>query len=99
MTPAQKSHQKRYLKAADILVDRLENFPDGPDNHLEVLRIFESVQRDLKLASDTLADAFWVMDSQPGRFAHYPSGRWHARLRRVRNTPEFGRRLFALWAN
>ena len=99
MTPSQKAHQTRYYKAACMLVDRLEAFPDGPDNHNEVLRIFESVRAELRASKTVLADAFWIMDNEPGRFGHYPGGRWHARLRRVRNTPEFGRRLLAMWAN
>lgn len=99
MTPSQKAHQTRYFKAARMLVDRLESFPDSPDNHNEVLRIFESVRAELRASPTVLADAFWIMDNEPGRFGRYPGGRWHARLRRVRNTPEFGRRLFAMWAN
>ena len=41
------------------------------------------------------ADAFWCLDNQPG---NYPRGHWHSTLRRVRNDPAFGQRLFAIWS-
>jgi hypothetical protein len=39
---------------------------------------------------------FTMLDEKPGTFGYEWDGEeWHYKLRQVRNTPEFGKRLFA----
>lgn len=46
-------------------------------------------------SAQVLGDAFWLMDNHPNRFANYLT--WHPRLRRLRNDPVEGERMFALF--
>lgn len=95
MTPAQKAHDTKVFTAAREIVLRLN--AAGYELQ-EVIDAFTDVPLTPKTNASkaVLADAFWVLDNEPGRFSGYTTD-WHAKLRNCRNTPEFGKRLFALW--
>lgn len=96
MKPSEKAHMTRYYRAAGNLADRISDLPDMPlpDEKLAVVEIF----RTEKASPAVLRDAFWLMDNEPYRFGGYgSSNKWHPRLRRVRNDPEYGSQLFAMF--
>lgn len=86
-TPAQKAHITRVNKAARAIALRLETAESPQD----VLEAFRAVRTDHRLSPAVLGDAYYMLDTRY-------RGRWHGLLRATRNTPEFGERLFALWA-
>lgn len=65
--------------------------PEDFYGHCEaILKLFEAVPRRYR------ADVFWELDSRYGFYRRYND--WHPYLRRVRNHPEWGKKLFALWS-
>lgn len=55
-----------------------------------VVEVFKGVRR--LHGKAVAADVFSMLDGE-----RYSSGPWHSALRRIRNTPAAGRRLFAVW--
>lgn len=90
MTPAQKARDTKLFKLCRILAVAMADLPKNYDGR-DLVALWE-----LADASPAMkADAFVLMDNQPGRFDRYQE--WHPRLRGVRNTPELGTRLFNIW--
>lgn len=94
MTPSQKAHQTRYYRAARNLAERISALPQM-EREQEMLAVIELFKTEPG-SRDVIRDAFWILDNESGRFGRWQD--WHPKLRRVRNTPDFGRQLFALWA-
>jgi hypothetical protein len=95
MTPAEKAHMTRYFKAARSIVRRIEALLAIEHKLGDVVRVFETVKAEHRLSKAVIADAFCLLDNEPHRFG--PDQHWHARLRQVRNSPEAGPKLFAIW--
>jgi hypothetical protein len=95
MSPAQKAHQTRYYRAARNLAERIAALP-AMEREQEMLAVIDLFKTEPARSRDVIQDAFWILDNEPGRFYRWQE--WHPKLRRVRNNPEFGRQLFALWA-
>lgn len=89
-TPAQKAHLTRVNKTAKVIALRLETAESPKD----VLEAFRAMRTEHRVSPAVLGDAYHVLDTHPDRYR----GRWHGLLRAVRNTPELGEQLFALWA-
>jgi len=90
-----KKRKDSYHNVARGLVDRISALPEMPlaEEKAAIVEIFKT----FGATRTDLADAFWVMDSQPYSVA-VSANPWHARLRRVRNDPTYGKQLFAIWA-
>ena len=93
MTPAEKARKTRQEKVTWALFEALTKFPEGAVSEAEVVQIFA----DFKASPRAKCDAFWELDSNPGRFGPGSYFSWHSRLRRCRNDPFFGPKLFALF--
>ena len=97
-TAAKLRAERKHDELCEALRQAVDATPSGqPD---EVVVAFRSVAAQLKAKPFELCDAFWKLDSQPGRFPGYGYNRdtgWHAKLRVCRNTPSAGRALFSLF--
>lgn len=89
-TKAEKSRDTRTLRAAREIAARIADLPN-PVTDEQVLEVLQHQ----KCSKSELYDAFWAMDTEPSKFASHQV--WHPRLRRLRNNPELGERLFALF--
>lgn len=90
MTPAQKARDTKLFKLCRILAEAMANLPSNYDGR-DLIALWEQAAASKSLK----AEAFLMLDNQPGRFNRYQE--WHPRLRGVRNTPELGERLFNIW--
>ena len=91
MTPSQKAHETRLLRAAREISARIAELP-MPVTDAQVL----DVMRSHKVSNRDLCDSFWLMDNEPSRFANHQV--WHPRLRSLRNNPLVGEQMFALFS-
>jgi len=64
-----------------------------PDSHMMDDASMEKV---LEIMDGLPRAVFTVLDEKPGYFGYkYDGQEWHFKLRQVRNTPTFGKRMFA----
>lgn len=89
-TKAEKAHDTKVFRAAREITARIAELP-SPVTDEQVLDVMQSHQ----CSKRVLCDAFWAMDNKPSRFANYQT--WHPRLRSLRNNPNVGKRMFALF--
>ena len=89
MTPAEKAHDTKVFRAAREIARGIEALPEPHD--MAVLALLDKQS----CSGRVLGDAFTVLDNEPKRFANYQV--WHPRLRSLRNNPELGERMFALF--
>lgn len=89
-TAAEKAQETKRYKAARAIAAQITALPSPVSDEavLEVLRAQTCSKR-------ILSDAFWLLDNEPRRFADQQV--WHPRLRSLRNHPEGGERMFALF--
>lgn len=90
MTKAEKAHDTKTFRAAREISVRIAELP-SPVTDMQVLEVMQNH----KCSKRVLGDAFWVMDNEPSRFANHQT--WHPRLRSLRNNPNVGERMFALF--
>lgn len=90
LTKAEKAHDTKTFRAAREIAARIAELPNSVTDE-QVLNAMQSQ----KCSKRVLADAFWVMDNEPSRFANHQV--WHPRLRSLRNNPDVGERMFALF--
>lgn len=90
MTKAEKAHDTKLFRAAREISALIAELP-GPVTDEQVLEVMQNY----KCSKRVLRDAFWVMNDEPSRFANYQV--WHPRLRRLRNNPNVGERMFTLF--
>jgi hypothetical protein len=76
------------------LLQQLKALEYAPEGGIEpaVVRVFAQA----KATPSEKCDAFWRLDTSPGRYS-YPYFDWHSKLRRTRNHPVHGPELFALF--
>jgi hypothetical protein len=90
MTKSEKAHDTRVFRAAREISASITalTLPVSDDQVLAVMK-------ESKCSGRVLCDAFWLMDNEPSRFADHQV--WHPRLRSLRNHPDGGRQMFALF--
>lgn len=84
-------HRKKIVNLASSIAQAICALPDNSTSE-KLLNVF-SIQ---KQQAANLADAFQMLDQHPAKFANH--GKWHNQLRRLRNCPENGKKLFAMFA-
>lgn len=89
-TKAEKAHDTKTFRAAREISALITELPD-PVTDAQVLEVMQNH----KCSKRVLCDAFRVMDNEPSRFANHHV--WHPRLRSLRNNPNVGERMFALF--
>lgn len=89
---AEKSHDTKIFRAAREISGQITELA-SPATDEQVLEVMETHSH--KCSKRVLCDAFWLMDNEPSRFANYQT--WHPRLRSLRNNPNAGERMFALF--
>lgn len=82
----------RYTNALRQTRWRIEERLAKAKTHADVIAAFSAEPHNTPNRKSLLADAFFELD----RYHTTPN---HGLLRQVRNTPELGRQLFALWSN
>lgn len=90
MNKAEKARDTKTFRAAREISARISELP-SPVTDEQVLKAVQ----DQACSKRILSDAFWLMDNEPARFANHQV--WHPRLRSLRNHPNLGERLFALF--
>jgi len=90
MNKTEKAHDTKIFRAARELSARIADLPT-PATDEQVLEVMQSQ----KCSNRVLCDAFAVMDNEPTRFANHQT--WYPRLRSLRNNPDVGERMFALF--
>ena len=94
--PDDDAAESEALVAANLMVDcliLLDTTTPHAEWAQEVLELFEALPRNYR------HPVFRMMDEESGRFRNYTTGEaWHWKLRRTRNHPEYGKRLFAVLA-
>jgi hypothetical protein len=86
-----KKAKPKYMILADQLAAQIVALPDRSPAH--VLALFQAAAKDHKKM--VICDAFWALDN----CASWALDRnaWHPAIRALRNNPNFGPQLFALW--
>lgn len=90
MTKSQKAYETTMFRVARELAVAISTLV-SPVSDDQVL----AVMKNHKASGRVLCDAFWLLDNEPSRFANYQL--WHPRLRSLRNHPEVGEQMFALF--
>ena len=80
----------KIKKLAEVIRRQIEALGDGEDAPAKVPGVFRQTQA----SPADKADAFWLLDEQPGMFPGRDT-HWHSTLRRCRNTPSISREMFA----
>lgn len=90
MTKSEKAHDTKVFRVAREVSALIASLPP-PVSDDQVL----AVMKERKCSGSVLCDAFWLMDNEPSRFANHQV--WHPRLRSLRNHPDVGEQMFALF--
>lgn len=90
MTKSQKAYETTMFRVARELAVAISTLV-SPVSDDQVL----AVMKNHKASGRVLCDAFWLLDNEPSRFANHQL--WHPRLRSLRNHPEAGEQMFALF--
>ena len=88
---ATATKKDQTYEVAGVLRQAIAALPDDAEG-IEALVVQIFVES--KATPTQKCDAFWMLDETPGRWgSNYPT--WHWKLRRTRNKPEYGRKMFA----
>lgn len=96
MTLKQHTQDALVKLSASRIAQAICGLADKSDM-VAVVQVFKDESNNIRRnKKDILCSAFWMLDNSPGYFAN--KDEWHPALRCVRNSPEHGEKLFALFS-